>query len=507
MVEEIVVSFFDVFVAKARMGDSGSERFENGEYVSLGFHVSDTQVSENENECHYSEWEDNDLEEEFRPDELEDIDVDDIFGGGESKSFDEDSSSREHDEDSSLNDEEDINSVDFDGVTPDPYLNFVHEEYPGFEFKDCLVEEDGKEGVLVEPPPLVGSMKQFSWSNREWYDIKNPGKKFPQVVDCDVFPESRALLLVDKHKKNKSYGNWFSGYLDFFRRDYNTSYNYGFVRVGDILFKICTPLRGFFTPGTTHRQFLSRAIAYIVPIEKNGLHAYCLLPHDRIFFKEIDFFDQREHRINFNLDNDLVERYSIFSKSRMTQYFLGVTIYGIKNGNRLKICIVPRGKKCDFFKIPYMEILKDGEYGSMLDVGFPPFWNRVQDYDLIFWSDDKDEKIQCGGYVKFWFTHLFHGTVLNQPSVYAEVSPLRYYIGGPGVVVNPLDKRVRNYSSGYTSQGFCFKNGRSLSCSDFKFNRSVTVRRRKYIYFVRNYEFSGRYLFQFNFRNTYFPEF
>jgi hypothetical protein len=467
----------DLFVAM-QGGSEETERFYNGQEVTVGFDVTNSQMDDNLEEPHYKDWEDDlqDLEPDYSM--LGDT-PDDAWDGSITEEMME--GLFEDDEDEAYSEEK---------IYEDSYLVSVPEEDPGIDFVEfegydgCFRSETIDDDKLLEPEMIDGSSKGLSWSEAEWNDIKCPGEKVPQVIDPSLVPEIKKKYEVVSYQRVYSWSRFYFSYLDKYRRDTRSSTAYGYVRIGDVLFKMVEPMVSTWRPGMGGRQVRVKAETYIVPIEKRGIVAYCLLPHDRLFQRRYNFNKRSSNRISYNIDLDLVTRYQYFSHTRCTQVYIGCVVMGLKPGEKMRITVVPQGKQCLWDVFPYLEVSKNGFVGGMIDMGAPPFWNKQQAYDLVFQGERS--VVNVSGYLKFWMTHLFHGTRMCEPSLIRRVCDSTYSGSVTGLVVNPTVMLEKKYSTGFTSSGEDMRRGTYMRGVEFFSLRLLERMRHKRWYPIKN---------------------
>lgn len=485
-----VVRFLDFFVAVKARKNKPYDRFYNGEEVSVGFGVSEDQMLDNFDERHYPGWEDDapldvivfDNDDEIvRPEDIFDMSeeeekpVDDILDVPNIEKENGNKSSSEEENSESYEEGDLLSSDENEKVYQDLYFNDVDEENPGVEFIDFEgfdhlfrntsdIEMEDREKIY-EPESNYSSTKNLSWSEVEWNDLKGPVPKYPSVVDPKSVLDLKKCYEIESYERVVGKNTWFFDYVDKFRKDTDSGSAYGYARIGDVLFKFKSPISSYWRPGKKQKQAVGVAECFISPIQRRGVNAYFLLPHDRLFSRVIDFDKKRENRIPFDLDVDLVRRYSMFAKTRFTQYYLGCTLYGLEKDAVVCVTLVPQGKMCDWEIYPYLMVTGSGKNGSMLDVGFPPFWNRPLKFDLVIKGDKG--RIKIGGYVKFWLTHLVSGTQMWEPSVSGRVCGTELSGGLLGLVVNPVRTGERKYSSGFSRRGEDLRFGDYFTVWDF----------------------------------------
>jgi len=510
-----VVRLLDFFVAMAGPQKKSTDRFFNGQEVTVGYGITFDDMCDNVDEPHYSSWEDDAPEDEIKFVDGEELPTyDDIFGDDSEEEPEVEEipetlivmNEKEKEKSVEEKTEVEIENSGYSGgrdellsedenvkIYSDIYFNDQDKEDPGFEFieferydslfrNSCEIEMEETDKIN-EPKSVYGSTKNLSWSEVEWNDLKGSVPRYPKLVDPDLLPDLREAYVIESYQRVSGRTPWFFDYVDRYRKDTDSSSSYGYLRIGDILFKFKSPLFSYWRPGKGKKQVVGVAECYISPTEKRGLHAYYLLPHDRLFSKVIDFRENKDFRIALNLDLDLIDRYKIFSKTRLTQYYLGCTVYGNDKNAVICVALVPKGKMCDWETCPYLKITGSGQNGAMLDVGFPPFWNRPLNFDLVIRGEGGIIKI--GGFVKFWLTHLVHGTRMWEPSLIGRTSGSEMSGGDLGMVVNPIRTEERKYSSGFSSRGEDLRRGSRLYVTDMNIDRSLRkVRKKEVIYYT-----------------------
>jgi hypothetical protein len=309
------------------------------------------------------------------------------------------------------------------------------------------IDEESKEKVkeienVREPVVMDQDTKSFCWSDTEWYDLKNVIPRSPSVVFPIWYPQQENDYDIYDIKKCR-YGQkpFFLKNVGRVRKDNGVGGLYGMARVGDVLFKFLGPLMyESDQKGDTLVTVSSKSVYSVM--NKRGLNGYVMLPHDRLFSCESCFDSKGEYRIACDLDIDLINRSPLFSKVRMTQFF--VHLYFRSEGEKVLFGFIEKNKEWVQADISYVELDRNGLYEFMMDVNDPPFWNRRMSYDIVF-KGEAGNKCVAGGYIKFWLTYLVAGTKLVYSSIAKKVSRDLSYSTNYCPVINPVNKEGGKY--------------------------------------------------------------
>jgi len=477
-----LVCLMDFFVLGSANGWSEDQDENSVSNNVFCFNISKDQIQDNEKEQYYEDWE----EDSFPIVPEEEIDIDkELYN----EMFDVSSDDENYIENFVPKKEEivveddmeileSIIKEDNEKIFYDNYLienhedirsDFVHsiidvDMVEKDDIKDVAFGEDFRKRIY-EPPVLETNTRSCSWSERERLDIQGTDMKYPQYimepVPVRLFSKSEfgTIDIVDTTSPI------FSALGKTFRKNNDNSNAMGYVRLGDLLMKLKSSFYLYRVKHKDKYQCVANVKFEKFVQESRGFNAYALLPHDRSYLCDMDFTRYSEYRISMDLDSDIMDRYKYFSKTRLTQYFLGGSII-CEGDPHVDIVLVPKGKMVDWGAYPYLQIKKGGSFYASLDVGCPPLWNRQQKYDLVFRAHNV--KIRAVGYIKFWFTHLFSGTKMWVPYLKQRGPASMFYSTGKECVINPYVNISRSFNSGFTSRGLDVRKGVSKVYKDFE---------------------------------------
>jgi len=300
-----VVTLMDAFVAQIYGDEEEYRRIDEDDEVYVGFKISEEDLEDNKKEKHFSDWEDDEFDYYNNDDDDEGaIDFTEMFSDFKGVEYLLDVDNKEKEEnifDTELIKEDFETAVERDNeaLFTDDYCQESLIECVGFvgvtdqEKEDKDVPDDAfilkdTNLILYEPPYKDGTSKNMSWSETEWYDIKQKESIAPVIVDDDISVEYPSQFNVKKIEKVRD-----KEFVDYSRYSYDYAYDsasaYGYFRMGDLLFKLLAPFSVRKNKDVPGFHVIASAIAGILPVEKRGLLSYVLLPHDRIFFLACDF--------------------------------------------------------------------------------------------------------------------------------------------------------------------------------------------------------------------------